>query len=286
MPYPLALCLLAFSAACQPASEPAAFRSQLGPEVGPGSGQGSGRPSATFDHSHGLWNTILREHVEGDRFDYAGLEADRAKLDAYLAELAAVTPATLLSWSEAQRFAFWINAYNAFTVERVVDAYPLQSIRDLDKLLGLASVFEQRFIPLNALHPEGKDEKLSLEDIEHRILRVRFRDARLHAAINCASESCPPLANEAFVAERLNEQLETRMRAFLADSKRNRFDHEKNRLLLSPIFKWFDGDFERDAGSVRAYVARFAPAGEAELVERAKIDYLDYSWDLNDARAE
>lgn len=282
MPHPLALCLLAFWAACQPASEPAALRSGLGP----GSVQGSGRPSTTFDHSHGLWNTILREHVEGDRFDYAGLEADRAKLDAYLAELAAVTPATLLSWSEAQRFAFWINAYNAFTVERVVDAYPLESIRDLDKLLGLTSVFEQRFIPLNALHPDGKDEKLSLEDVEHRILRVRFRDARLHAAINCASESCPPLANEAFVAERLNEQLETRMRAFLADPKRNRFDHEKNRLLLSPIFKWFDGDFERDAGSVRAYVARFAPAGEAELVERAKIDYLDYSWELNDASAE
>jgi hypothetical protein len=240
-------------------------------------------PSRTaFDHSHAAWTEVLRTCVRDGGFDYARLKEDPAPLAAYLAELQAVTPAELAGWSEAQRFAFWINAYNAHTIHKVVENYPLESIKDLSGAFGLKSVFDREFIPMRAHHPEGKDDELSLNDIEHGILRKQFRDARLHAAINCASKSCPPLRAEAFVAERLEAQLEEQMRAFVNDPARNRIDPARKELAISQIFEWFAADFERDAGSVREYLARFAPADSAEFLRSTRLRYLDYDWDLND----
>lgn len=239
-----------------------------------------------FDHSHRLWDGILRRHVHGDAFDYAALAKDRGDLDAYLRTLHAVTPEQLASWSREQRFAFWINTYNAHTVQKVVDHYPIRSIKKLSGAFGLNSVFDDRFIDMPALHPAGKKKKLSLNDIEHEILRKRFKDARVHAAINCASRSCPPLRNEAFVADRLDRQLDEQMRAFLADSSRNRYDHAKGILWLSKVFDWFEEDFVRDRGSVRDYVLAYCPEDERDFVRNAKIRYLDYDWSLNDVPAE
>ncbi len=239
-------------------------------------------PASEFDHTHALWTELLRAHVRDQGVDYAALKIEPSRLERYLAALHAVTPDELSHWGEKQRFAFWINVYNAHTVQKVVQHYPLESIRDLDKALGLKTVFEQRFIPMRAFHPERKDEDLSLNDIEHGILRAQFKDARLHAAINCASKSCPPLRNEAYVAERLDEQLDQQMRGFINDTRFNRFDRKKGRLELSEIFKWFKEDFERDAGSVKEYVIRFVPDPDAEAIREAKISYIDYDWGLND----
>ena len=243
-------------------------------------------PRAEFDHAHGDWNAILSKHVKGDGFDYGALAKDTTVLDRYLAALHAVTPEQEASWSRDQRFAFWINVYNAHTIQKVVENYPLKSIRKLDPSLSFNTVFDKDFIPMNAFHPKGKDDELSLNDIEHKILRERFKDARLHAAINCASYSCPPLLNEAFTAAKLDGQLEAQMKAFVVDPKRNVFDKKKNQLRLSEIFKWFDGDFERDAGSVREYVIRFAPEEHHAFLKAAKIRYIDYDWDLNDVPAQ
>jgi len=234
-----------------------------------------------FDHGHAAWSAVLKECVKGDGFDYARLAADRRELTAYLDALHAVTPAELAAWSEPQRFAFWINAYNAHVVERVLERYPVKSINELDT--RAAKVFDQDFIPMGAHHPEGKDEPLSLNDIENGILRPRFHDARLHAAINCAARSCPPLRAEAFVAERLSEQLDQQMRAFLADATRNRIDPEKGELRLSRVFEWFAADFEREGG-VATFVARFVPAARADFVRATKPAFLEYDWALNDAR--
>jgi len=164
----------------------------------------------------------------------------------------------------------------------VIDNYPLKSIRKLDGAFGLKGVFDKDFIPMKAHHPEGKDEELSLNDIEHGILRKKFRDARVHAAINCASKSCPPLRAEAFTAEKLDAQLDEQMRAFVNDPARNRIDPAKKELEISEIFKWFEEDFERDAKSVKEFLVRYVPPERAELVRNAKIRYLDYDWDLND----
>ena len=242
---------------------------------------------AGFDHSHAAWTKVLRAHVEGDRFDYGALrksEEHRELLDGYLASLHAVTPAELAEWTEAQRYAFWINVYNAHVVDLIVDNYPLESIEDLST--RQTKVWKKRFVPMGKHHPEGKNEALSLDVIEHGILRPVFEDARVHAAVNCASISCPPLRGEAFVADRLEAQLDEQMRAFLADEDRNRFDPAKKELALSALFQWFANDFERDAESVVGYVRKYGPLPDADWIAKAKVRYLDYDWGLNDVEDE
>ena len=246
-----------------------------------GDSQSPASQETAFDHSHRLWDGVLKQHVRGDLFDYAALAEDTSALDAYIAQMRTVTPEDLAAWSREQRFAFWINAYNAFTVKKVVKNLPLKSIRDLDKGFGLTTVFEQAWIKLQPLHPSGKPAKLSLNDIEHGILRARFKDARVHAAVNCASLSCPPLLGEAFVADRLEQQLDSQMRAFVADRKRNPFKRDKHEVRLSKIFDWFAEDFERDAGGVREYLLRYASDEDAAFIRDAKLKFTDYSWKLN-----
>lgn len=247
------------------------------------------RPAAkeSFDHEHQAWTAILAKHVYGDRFDYAAIKKDPAALDAYLATLHAVTPAQLNSWSDDQRMAFWINVYNAHVVKLVADGYPLKSIRDLGTVLN--KVWNKRFIDMTALHPGGKKKKLSLDDVEHKILRPRFEDARVHAAVNCASESCPPLRAEAFVAKRLDEQLDEQVRLWLADETRNQFDLAGGKMRISEIFKWFKADFVRDGGSVAGWIGKYAPTAVAEKLKsgaKLKTSYLDYSWKLNDVKRQ
>ena len=236
-----------------------------------------------FDHTHARWTAVLAQHVHGDRFDYAALRLDRTPLDDYIIQLRVVGADQLAGWTREQRYAFWINAYNAHVVQLVMDNYPLESIKDLGGLFS--PVWKKRFIKLKALHPGGSGKELSLNDIEHEILRPRFKDARVHAAINCASIGCPPLRSEAFVAERLDEQLDGQVRQWLADSNRNQYEPQEATLRVSEIFDWFEEDFERDAGSVRKWIARYAPPEEVEWLRATKqvrVKYLNYSWKLNE----
>jgi hypothetical protein len=255
------------------------------PAQGPTAPPPSSKP-AGFDHDHSAWTGVLSRHVRGDRFDYRALKEDRAGLDAYLKSLEAVTKAEFDAWTREQRFAFWINAYNAYTIRLVLDAYPVDSIKDIGGLLS--SPWKKAFIPLSQLHPASKGRKLTLDDVEHSILRPTFEDARVHVAVNCASRGCPPLLAEAFAAERLDDQLDAQMRAFLADTSRNRIDAAGRKLELSSIFDWFGEDFERDAGDLKAYLARYLPGDEASKawIGRAKVSFLDYSWKLNDVERE
>ena len=250
--------------------------------VEPVTAEPAAAPVAEFDHSHKVFDEILRATVKRDRLDYK--KVDRKKLDAYIGQLRGVTKAQLESWSREQRYAFWINVYNAHVIEIVLDNYPLESIKDIGgKVFG--QVWDKEFIKMNALHPKGDKDRLSLNDVEHEILRPRFKDARVHAAVNCASFSCPPLLAEAFVATKLEAQLDAQMKAFLVDTDRNRFDEKKGVVHASEIFKWFSEDFDRDAGSVREYMIEFAPADKKAFLKDAKIKYIDYDWSLNDVVA-
>ncbi|MCE9594066.1 MAG: DUF547 domain-containing protein [Planctomycetes bacterium] len=237
-----------------------------------------------FDQSHRVWTEVLAAHVKGDRFDYKELQANRAKLDQYLGALQSVTRDEFERWTKEQRYAFWINAYNAYTIHLIVKSYPLDSIKDLGGLFK--SVWDKPFIPLGHLFPDAPKKELTLNNIEHDVLRPKFVDARVHAAINCASRGCPPLRNEAFVAEKLDAQLDGQVRAWLADTNRNRFDQTKSKAQVSEIFSWFKEDFVRDAGSVREWLARYAPEDQGKWIREAgkelDVSYLDYSWKLND----
>lgn len=249
---------------------------QAGPTAEP-----SLAPAAEFDHSHARFDALLKQHVKDGWLDYRGVIEDKAELAAYIDELEAVQPSELEAWSREERYAFWINVYNAHVIQLVIDHYPVRSIKDIGGAI-FGQVWDKEFIELTAFHPEGDDDKLSLNDVEHEILRPRFEDARVHAAVNCASYSCPVLMAGAFTADELEEQLDRQMRAFVNDPVRNGLDPKGKRLELSEIFKWFSEDFERDAGSVREYVLEFARPEIVEFVKQAELGYRDYDWSLND----
>ena len=238
---------------------------------------------AGFDQSHARWTDVLAANVHGESVDYKAIKEDRAGLDAYLASLESVMPEEFASWSRAQQFAFWIDAYNAFAVKRVVDAYPIASIQDLDD--GTTKVWDQAVVPLGKLFPDAGGNDLSLNDIQNRILRPKFKDARVLAALHRASRSSPPLLAKAYVAERLDEQLDAQVASWLDDSARNRFDAKANKVVVSKVFDWFHDDFVRDAGSVRAWLAAHAPVQEREWLGSAKdvaVEFQPYSWKLDD----
>lgn len=238
---------------------------------------------ALFDQDHAAWTAILNRHVRGGTVDYAGLRRSGLRdLSAYLRSLESVCRGHFDTWTRDEKLAFWINAYNAYTVKLVLDHYPLRSIRSIGLLPGAA--FREDFIPLRALR--GRD--LSLEDIGHQILRRQFREPRIHFAIVCASKSCPALRSEAYRARDLEAQLDDAARSFVRDATKNRFDAGSRTLRLSAIFDWFHEDFERSAGTVQAFVARHADDEMASAIragsersERVRVEFLDYDWSLN-----
>jgi hypothetical protein len=242
-----------------------------------------------FDHGYTAWDALLKKHVrwlpdqKQSRVAYAALAADRAALKAVLADLSGVSAAAFGSFTRPQQMAFLINAYNAFTIELILTAYPkLKSIKDLGSFV--TSPWKKPFFTLLG-------ETRHLDWIEHEQLRPKYNEPRVHAAIVCASIGCPALRPEAFTPDKLEAQLEDGMRRFLGDATRNRASVGK--LEVSSIFKWFREDFEKGHQGfqrVEDVFARYAPllssdpAVQEQLKARQlKPDFLDYDWSLNDA---
>lgn len=235
-----------------------------------------------FDHNHSVYNELLSEVVipRGHQtdIDYALLKQQQTRLDNYLAELEAVTLEEYQSWDESQQLAFLINSYNAFTLKLIVMHYPeITSIRDLGGLI-FSTPWDKKFFTLFG-------EKSTLDYIEHEVIRKDFAEPRIHFAVNCASRGCPPLQPEAYLAEKLDQQLEQATIKFIQDPERNRFIKEKNRLEISSIFNWYKPDFEKAAGTLEKYIAPYI-TDDSEIhiliVNRAaSIKYLDYDWSLN-----
>jgi hypothetical protein len=229
---------------------------------------------------HGQWARFLAEYVEPgenclSRVAYGEVTAqDRAGLDAYLAMLAGV-PVTKLSRRE--QMAYWINLYNALTVRVVLDHYPVASIRDIDISPGLFSSGPWR---AQLITVEG--EQLSLDDIEHRILRPIWRDPRVHYAVNCASEGCPSLQRRPFESRDLDQQLDMAAMGFVNCPKGVRLGPDG--LWVSSIYGWFEEDFGGDdAGVIRHLMAYAAPNLAMRLQTLDGIDSHGYDWSLNDA---
>ena len=227
----------------------------------------------TYDKRHTF--TLAGEHVKytpGSHrliVNYKGFKADIAAFDAYLKSLA--DNPVQSSWTREEKMAYWINAYNAFTVKLIIDNYPLKSIKDLNSTIAIptvSTIWAKKWFTLG-----GKE--MSLDNIEQGILRPNYNDARIHAALNCASVSCPPLRPEAFTAAKLDKQLDEQMRFWLADNSRNIVS--ANKLQLSKIFNWYGGDFEKE-GSKISFIQRFT---DVQIAEDADISYLDYDWNLN-----
>ena len=218
------------------------------------------------EHSniHFLWNELLQKHVsDNGNVNYKSFKIDHKKLLEYINILAILkSKPEFDSISREEKLAFWINAYNALTIDLIIKNYPVKSIKDIK------NPWEQRLWQFG-------DKWYNLEDIEHKILR-KMDEPRIHFAIVCASYSCPKLQNTAFTAGNLEQQLTLATQEFLSDTNRNEIS--ENTLKLSKIFRWFDKDFEQN-GSLIDFLNKYS---NVTISAKAKISYKDYNWDLND----
>jgi hypothetical protein len=225
--------------------------------------------ASAFDHSHQLLKQLLGEVVTVNNFqsrvDYGEVESRRNELESYLSQLAGVTQTEFDEFTGDQQLAYLINTYNAYQLKQVIDHYPIKSIKDVGSFFS--SPWSKEFFTLF-----GKPA--SLDHVEHGLIRTIFDEPRIHFAVNCASISCPPLMPEAFVADRLDTQLETATFNFLMDTDANRL--EGDTLYVSKIFDWYEADFPQ---GVVEFVGKYRP----EWVENGKPDlgYTNYDWNLN-----
>ncbi len=237
---------------------------------------GSRALAADFDQTHARYAEVLTRHVKNALVDYAGLKADPSGLDAYLDEIAAVPPEDFKKWPKEQQLALLLNLYNAQTLKLIVDHHPITSIRKIGFLPGAAWRIENvRF----------GGAVMSLDHLEHEVIRAGYDEPRIHFAVVCAALSCPPLRSEPYVGAKLNEQLNDQAKQFLGNMTKNRFDAGSNTLWLSPIFEWYEADFTKPAGTLQSYVQPFLPESSRNALKRATdvtVKFNDYDWSLNE----
>lgn len=223
--------------------------------------------------SHDIWNELLKKNVSADgNVNYKGFIDDSVKLGKYLKILSSSKPDNK-TWSRNELKAFWINAYNAFTVKLIIMYYPVKSIKDVGAKLQIPFVntpWDIKFIKIGG-------NTYDLNNIEHAKLRRNYKDARVHFVLVCASKSCPVLLNEAYTADKLDQQMDTQAKVFLSDKTRNDISADKPK--LSKLFDWYAMDFKSKGVTVIDYINKYSTI---KLNPNAKITYLDYSWNLNE----
>ncbi|MCB0802559.1 MAG: DUF547 domain-containing protein [Flavobacteriales bacterium] len=215
----------------------------------------------TIDHQ--IWNKLLKSNVsESGRVDYQGFINNQEQFYSYLNLLSKNEPSA--SWSKNEKMAFWINAYNAFTIKLIIENRPLKSIMEINK----GQAWDIKFIKIG-------EKTLSLNNIEHDILRAKYSDARIHFAVNCASISCPRLYNSAFTASDLESQLNKLTKSFINNSEFNLIT--KNSIKISKIFEWYQEDFTKGE-SLIDFLNRYTTIN---ISSTADITFIDYNWNLN-----
>lgn len=213
-----------------------------------------------------IFNDLLQKHVtDAGLVDYNSFKKDVSKLDTYLNYLEKTSPDN--SWSENKQKAFWINAYNAYTIKLILENYPLKSIMDI-KQKG-KTAWKIPFAKVGG-------ETYTLDFIEHEILRKKLFDPKIHVGVNCASGSCPKLGNTAFTEENIEAELTQLMKDFVNDVSRNKLS--KKKVQISSIFDWFKEDFTKN-GTIIDYLNKYS---EIEIKDNAKVNYLTYNWALNE----
>ena len=212
---------------------------------------------------HSAWNSLLQKYVtEAGMVDYQGFKKDREKLDEYLKMLSDQQPDD--SWSKAELLAYYINLYNAYTVDLILRNYPVKSIKDID------APWTKEIVKVG-------NTRISLGGLENSVLR-KMDEPRIHFAINCASVSCPKLMNEAFTADKIEKQLEKATREFINSDKNEIFQKSAK---LSSIFDWYKGDFTENGETLITYINKYS---NTRMDPGAKISYKDYDWNLNELK--
>lgn len=214
-----------------------------------------------------LYAEVLREFVDDGKVDYAALKNNHSTLDKFLKEVAELDNGALNYMPQNEKIAFYINVYNALALKLIIDHYPMRSIRDIPGVWD-----KVKFIVA--------ERKLTLNQIEHDILRKEFMEPRIHFTLVCASKGCPELAREPFSGEDLYKQINREAHKFINDKTKVRLDKDSNILYLSSIFKWFKEDF----GDIIKFISSYLPKDDVKFIKeiKPKIRYLNYDWSLNE----
>ncbi len=221
----------------------------------------------SFDHSH--YDAVLKAHVKNGRVDYNAVGSDE-NFKFYIAALQNANPNALATREE--KLAFWINAYNAITINFITKNPTIKSIRDIKP-----NVWKEQTFSIG-----GKP--YTLDEIEHQIIIGELNEVRAHFVLVCAAKSCPPLRNQAYTPSKVLKQIDEQAKAFLNNPQRNRFDAETKTIYLAKIFEWYKDDFTRVSGSVQKFIAPYLTkeSDKALLMQsEVRIEYLDYDWSLN-----
>lgn len=243
------------------------------------------------------YGLVLQEFVNQEGLvNYRDLKADPQRLQDFLQTMVQLRPEDYQDWQVPQQIAFWINAYNSLTLKAIIDNYPIK-----------ASLWRSLRFPRNSIRQipgvwtdlrfPVMGRRMTLDEIEHGILRQQFNEPRIHMALVCAAMGCPPLRTEPFLGEKLNDQLNDQARRFLANPKKFKIDRDGGQVYLSPIFKWFGEDFIRTYGTnagfsrfqpeeraVLNFIQNYLSSGDQEYLFKGNyaISYLGYDWSLNE----
>lgn len=246
------------------------------------------------------YSSVLAAYVDDDGMvDYRGLKANRAKLDSFAASAGALDPKAFEDWSDEQKIAFWINAYNGFTLIAIIDNYPIKSTF-LGRRLYPGNSIRQIDGVWDELKFRIMGREMTLDEIEHENLRRLFNEPRIHVALVCAAMGCPPLRNEPFTGERLDAQLDDQTRRFLGNPSKFGIDRGNKQVYFSSIFKWFGEDFGKSYGTnsivsgnetekaVLNYISTYLEEKDRRYIaaEEYDIEYLSYDWSLNEQKGD
>ncbi len=244
--------------------------------------------AADFDQTYSGYDALLKTYVKNGRVDYQGLKADPASLNRYLDSAAAVSLAQFNKWSESERLAFLINLYNGSTLKLIIDHYPLESIKDIG--FFFRGPWDQKIVRLF-----GKI--ITLNELEHGILRKQYNEPRIHMALVCAAKGCPILRSEAYQADKLDQQLNDQSRRYIMSSAGLMVDRKNNVVYFSSIFKWYGKDFvakyspstafpelDTTESAVANFCRGYLPGSESDFLKKGgyTVKYLDYDWTLNE----
>lgn len=253
-----------------------------------------------FDHSHSAYDSLLKKYVHDANVDYQGFINSGEEFNTYLKQLGSVNEKVFDNWSKEEKLTFWINAYNAFTIKAIIDHYPIKKKLSLASLIYPESSIRQIDGVWDKLKFQAAGKAVTLNEIEHEILRKKFDEPRIHVAIVCASFSCPDLRGEAYKADRINEQLENQAAEFINNPKKGvEIKPEEGKVKVSKIFNWFGADFIGKYGSTESFAGRdkqekavlnfvmtyLQSEEQREFLKSSKfgVSYLDYDWSLNDS---
>ncbi len=220
----------------------------------------------TFDQTYSELNQVLEPRVMDGRVDYQGLKADPLPLKEFLSEAGALKESEFNAWNKNEQLAFLINLYNAATLQLIVDHYPVKSIKKAGSIFK--GPWDQPVVPLF-----GK--MITLNELEHGIIRKQYHEPRVHMALVCAAKGCPPLRSEAYTAEKLDAQLDDQSRTYLTSPAGLVIDQSKGAARISSIFKWYGSDFSS--------VPDFIEKHSGKSLNGLKIRYIDYDWSLNES---